>query len=89
MTSTEKLQDTIRAGHDASRALDASKPYLDRFRARVLNAWAAEGDRDRRDGAWFLVRAVDQLAAEMRADVASGTAAQAEIEFIEAEQPKS
>lgn len=79
---TGQLQAQVSRGVAAQRALEVAEPYLMASRTALIEAWTREGDPALRHEAWHAVRAHDAILNTIRADIASGQAAQSELRYL-------
>lgn len=69
----------IRKGQQAREALVAVEPVFVDVEAELFRLWKAEGDPERREETWRLMRGIDAARAHLRKRVATGQQAADEL----------
>lgn len=81
----EELAARVRVGIQAQDAKRTLGGYLDRSRQDIYRAWAREGDPDKREAAWHLVRGFDLVEKKIADDIATGEQAAQELAYLASE----
>lgn len=78
----EDLAARVRVGIQAQDARRVLGGYLDRSRQDIFRAWAREGDPEKREAAWHLVRGFDLVEKKISDDIATGEQAAQELAYL-------
>jgi hypothetical protein len=82
MVDRNEMDARVRAGLQAKEAKRLLGDYIDRTRQDIFRAWSREGDPEKREAAWHLVRGFDLVEKKISDDVATGEQAAAELAYL-------